>query len=41
MSYQRFKKGGRVEKSPFLEKSVQKKLNKKNKNGLFSKKYLF
>ena len=24
MSYQRFKKGGRVAKSPFLEKSVQK-----------------
>ena len=29
MSYQRFKKGGRVEKSPFLAKSVQKSLNKK------------
>ena len=27
MSYQRFKKGGRVAKSPFLEKSVQKLLN--------------
>ena len=38
MSYQRFKKGGRVAKSPFLEKSVQKLFNKKNKNGLFSKK---
>ena len=24
MIYQRFKKGGRVAKSPFLEKSVQK-----------------
>ena len=24
MSYKRFKKGGRVAKSPFLEKSVQK-----------------
>ena len=24
MSYQRFKKGGRVAKSPFLAKSVQK-----------------
>ena len=42
MSYQRLKKGGRVAKSPFLlEKSVQKLFNKKNKNGLFSKKYLF
>ena len=29
MSYQRFNKGGRVAKSPFLEKSVQKLLNKK------------
>ena len=29
MSYQRFKKGGRVAKSQFLEKSVQKLLNKK------------
>ena len=41
MSYQRFKKGGRVAKSPFLAKSVQKLLNKKNKNGLFSKNNLF
>ena len=29
MSYQRFKKGGRVAKSPFLAKSVQKSPNKK------------
>ena len=29
MSYQRFNKGGRVAKSPFLAKSVQKLLNKK------------
>ena len=29
MSYQRFKKGGRVAKRQFLEKSVQKSLNKK------------
>ena len=29
MSYQLFKKGGRVAKSPFLAKSVQKLLNKK------------
>ena len=28
MSYQRFNKGGRVAKSPFLAKSVQKLLNK-------------
>ena len=41
MSYKRFKKGGRVAKSPFLAKSVQKSRNKKNKNSLFSKKYLF
>ena len=41
MIYQRFKKGGRVSKSQFLAKSVQKSLNKKNKNALFSKKYLF
>ena len=31
MRYQRFKKGGRVAKSQFLEKSVQKQLNKKIK----------
>ena len=30
MSYQRFNKGGRVAKSPFSAKSVQKSLNKKN-----------
>ena len=41
MSYQRFNKGGRVAKSPFLAKSVQKSLNKKNKTDFFSKKYLF
>ena len=29
MIYQRFKKGGREAKSPSLEKSVQKSLNKK------------
>ena len=29
MSYKRFKKGCRATKSPFLEKSVQKQLNKK------------
>ena len=29
MSYQRFKKGDRVAKSPFLEKSVKKLFNKK------------
>ena len=40
MSYQRFKKGGRVAKSPFLEKSVQKWLNKKRKTD-FSKKVPF
>ena len=31
MSYQRFNKGGRVAKSPFSAKSVQKSLNKKIK----------
>ena len=41
MSYQRFKKGDRVAKSPFLEKSVQKLFNKKIKTDFFSKKYLF
>ena len=41
MSYQRFNKGGQVAKSPFLAKSVQKSLNIKNKNGLFSKNNLF
>ena len=37
MSYQRFKKGGRVAKSPFLEKSVQKLFNKKIKTDFFQK----
>ena len=37
MSYQRFKKGGRVAKSPFLAKSVQKLLNKKIKTDFFFK----
>ena len=42
MSYQRFKKGGRVAKSPFLEKKVCKNsLIKKIKNGFFSKKVPF
>ena len=41
MSYQRFKKGGRVAKSPFLEKSVQKLFNKKIKTDFPGKKYLF
>ena len=37
MSYQRFNKGGQVAKSPFLAKSVQKSLNKKNKIDFFKK----
>ena len=41
MSYQQFNKGGRVAKSPFLAKSVQKSLNKKNKIDFFSKKQPF
>ena len=41
MSYQRFNKGGRVAKSPFLAKSVQKSLNKKNKIGFFQKTTFF
>ena len=41
MSYQRFKKGGRVAKSPFLAKSVQKSLNKKNKKMTFFQKTTF
>ena len=42
MSYQRFKKGGRIAKSPFLEKkSVQKLLNKKIKTDFFFKKQVF
>ena len=39
MSYQRFNKGGREAKSPFLAKSVQKLLNKKNRT--FFKKQSF
>ena len=35
MSYQRLNKGGRVAKSPFLAKSVQKSLSKKNKIDFF------
>ena len=41
MSYQRFKKGGRVAKSPFLEKSVQKLFNKKIKTDFFQKSTFF
>ena len=41
MSYQRFNKGGRVAKSPFLAKSVQKLLNKKINTDSFKKKVLF
>ena len=41
MIYQRFKKGGRVEKSLFLAKSVQKLLNKKIKTHFFQKNNLF
>ena len=41
MSYQRFKKGGRVSKSQFLEKSVQKLLNKKIKTDFFHKRHFF
>ena len=37
MSYQLFNKGGRVAKSPFFAKSVQKSLNKKNKIDFFQK----
>ena len=37
MSYQRFNKGGRVAKSPFLAKSVQKSLNRKIKIDFFRK----
>ena len=37
MSYQRFKKGGRIAKSLFLAKSVQKELNKKIKRTFFKK----
>ena len=41
MSYQRFKKGGRVAKSPFLAKSVQKSLNKNMKTDFFQKTTFF
>ena len=41
MSYQRFKKGGRVAKSPFLAKSVQKSLNKKMQTYFFQKTTFF
>ena len=41
MSYQRFNKGGRVAKSPFLAKSVQKSLNKKIKTDFFQKTTFF
>ena len=41
MSYRRFKKGGRVAKSPFLAKSVQKLLNKKFKTDFFQKSAVF
>ena len=41
MSYQRFKKGGRVAKSQFLEKSVQKLLNKKIKTDFPGKSTFF
>ena len=41
MSYQRCNKGGRVAKSPFLAKSVQKSLNKKNKIDFFQKTTFF
>ena len=41
MSYQRFKQGGRVAKSQFLEKSVQKYLNKHIKTDFPGKMYLF
>ena len=41
MSYQRFNKGGRVAKSQFLEKSMQKSLNKKSKIDFFQKTTFF
>ena len=41
MSYKRFKKGGRVAKSPFLKKSVQKSLNRKIKIDFFQKSTFF
>ena len=41
MSYQRFNKGSRVAKSPFLAKSVQISLNKKIKTDFFQKTTFF
>ena len=41
MRYQRFKKGGRVAKRQFLEKSVQKYLNKKIKTDFPGKSTFF
>ena len=41
MSYQRFNKGGRVAKSPFSAKSVQKSLNRKIKIDFFQKSTFF
>ena len=41
MSYQRFKKGGRVAKRQFLEKSVQKYLNKRIKTDFPGKSTFF
>ena len=41
MSYQLFNKGGRVAKSPFLAKSVQKSLKIKIKIDFFQKTTLF
>ena len=41
MRYQRFKKGGRVAKCQFLEKSVQKSLNKKIKTDFPGKSTFF
>ena len=38
MSYQRFKKGGWVAKSPFLEKVCENSLIKKMKTDFFQKK---
>ena len=41
MSYQRFNKGGRVAKSPFSAKSLEKSLNKKIKIDFFQKTTFF
>ena len=41
MSYQRFNEGGRVAKSLFLAKSVQKSLNKKIKTDFLKKTTFF